>query len=95
MPDFEHSTLWRISSFDEMRERDGESPTLLPTTLLSDLNQLQRDPSNDDVLGSPTLLVFWHPRCGFCQSLLPELVRWAAERSPSTPKPVLIATGEP
>ena len=50
MPDFEHSTLWRISSFDEMRERDGEAPTLLPTTLLSDLNQLQRDPSNDDVL---------------------------------------------
>jgi hypothetical protein len=50
MPDFEHTTLWRISSFDEMRERDGESPTLLPTTLLSDLNQLHRDPSNDDVL---------------------------------------------
>jgi hypothetical protein len=43
MPDFEHTTLWRISSFDEMRERDGESPTLLPTTLLSDLNQLHRD----------------------------------------------------
>ncbi|NRF67063.1 hypothetical protein HLB44_08730 [Aquincola sp. S2] len=51
MRDFEHSTLWRISAFDRLRasEPDG-SPTLLPTTLLADLDQLQRDPANDDVL---------------------------------------------
>lgn len=51
MPDFEHSTLWRISAFERLRENAaGEGPTLLPTTLLADLNQLQRDPAHDDVL---------------------------------------------
>jgi peroxiredoxin len=49
---------------------------------------------NDDLLGSPTLLLFWHPRCGFCQAIVPELGRWTVERSASEPKPIVIATGE-
>jgi hypothetical protein len=56
MKDFEPSTLWRISAFEQARQsgqlgagRD-DRPTLLPTTLLADLQQLRRDPSNDDVL---------------------------------------------
>jgi hypothetical protein len=49
--DFEQSTLWRISSFERLRAGDPDGPpTLLPTTLLADLDQLRRDPSNDDVL---------------------------------------------
>jgi len=58
MRDFEGSTLWRISAFERMREAgDGASalfgnsrPTLLPTTLLSELRDLQSDPTRDDVL---------------------------------------------
>lgn len=54
MRDFEHSTLWRISAFERMRETrgafDSEEPTLLPTTLMADLDQLRRDPLSNDVL---------------------------------------------
>jgi len=56
MKDFEPSTLWRISAFEQARlagKLNGgqdDRPTLLPTTLLADLQQLRRDPTNDDVL---------------------------------------------
>jgi len=55
MKDFEPSTLWSMSAFEEARNsgrlgagQDG--PTLLPTTLLADLRQLHKDPGNNDVL---------------------------------------------
>jgi hypothetical protein len=56
MKDFEPSTLWRISAFEQARQSgklgggDDNRPTLLPTTLLADLRTLQRDPANNDVL---------------------------------------------
>lgn len=57
MDDFDTSTLWRISAFERARNagqvdpRHGaDDPTLLPTTLLADLGQLQKDPVNADVL---------------------------------------------
>lgn len=57
MDSFDTSTLWRISDFERARE-DGrralsshdDRPTLLPTTLLADLQQLQDDPVHGDVL---------------------------------------------
>jgi hypothetical protein len=55
--DFEDSTLWRISAFERIRQETGSSgfmrlagPTLLPTTLLSDLRRLDADPRSGDVL---------------------------------------------
>ena len=56
MDSFEGSTLWRISAFERAREAGqaglfaGDRPTLLPTTLLADLQQLESDPVNGDVL---------------------------------------------
>jgi len=57
MRDFAVSTLWRISEFERMRDSNdahasilGGSPTLLPTTLLADLRQLQRGSAPEDVL---------------------------------------------
>lgn len=58
MPDFEGSTLWRISEYERLHEvqeaagaaMQGGRVTLLPTTLLADLRQLQRDAASDDVL---------------------------------------------
>jgi len=56
MKDFEPSTLWRISAFEQARQSgrlgagQDDRPTLLPTTLLSDLQQLYKDPTNNDVL---------------------------------------------
>ena len=58
MRDFEGSTLWRISEYERLRDSPGAAnaaleggrATLLPTTLLADLRQLQRDASAHDVL---------------------------------------------
>lgn len=57
MNDFESSTLWRISAFQRARDAgqvgpdaSEDRPTLLPTTLLTELQQLQDDPFNGDVL---------------------------------------------
>lgn len=55
MADFEPSTLWRISAFERARDAgqfdpsEGQPP-LLPTTLLVELEQLQRDQAPGDVL---------------------------------------------
>lgn len=56
MDSFDSSTPWRISAFRRARDAApgglsaGDRPTLLPTTLLGDLRQLQRDPRTWDVL---------------------------------------------
>jgi hypothetical protein len=57
MRDFEDSTLWRISAFDRIRHETGASgftrlsgPTLLSSTLTSDLNRLDRTPDGGDLL---------------------------------------------
>lgn len=55
MTDSEPSTLWRISDYERARQSgklggSDDRPTLLPTTLLADLQQLHNDPANDDVL---------------------------------------------
>ena len=56
MKDFEPSTLWPISAFDQARHSgrlgpgQDDRPTLLPTTLMADLQLLHKDPANDDVL---------------------------------------------
>ena len=56
MADFDTSTLWRISAFQRARDAghlgpgSDERPTLLPTTLLIELQQLQNDPVQGDVL---------------------------------------------
>jgi len=58
MDEFDASSLWRISDFRREREAHPDTnpfaadarPTLLPTTLLADLQQLQGDPLNGDVL---------------------------------------------
>lgn len=55
--DFNDSTLWRISTFERVRQETGSSgfvrlagPTLLPTTLLDDLRRLDAVPADNDAL---------------------------------------------
>jgi hypothetical protein len=57
MRDFEDSTLWRISAFERIRQQTGTSgymrlggPTVLPSTLMSELGRLERSGEGDDVL---------------------------------------------
>ena len=57
MRDFDESTLWRISEFERVRARTGESgfaplqgATVLPETLLGELQQLEQLGQGNDVL---------------------------------------------
>jgi hypothetical protein len=57
MRDFDESTLWRVSEFERVRKASGSSgfvglpeTTVLPSTLLSDLQKLEYSPENNDVL---------------------------------------------
>ncbi|MEO7150896.1 MAG: hypothetical protein ABIX46_04175 [Burkholderiaceae bacterium] len=59
MRDFDDSTLWRISAYERMREEGGGASgfarldgvaTLLPTTLLADLQSADGQPRGSDVL---------------------------------------------
>jgi hypothetical protein len=58
LDEFEQSTLWRISAFERLKndpahaQRTGDGPTLLPSTLLSDLARLDR---NDPSVGADVL----------------------------------------
>jgi thiol-disulfide isomerase/thioredoxin len=44
-------------------------------------------------LSRPTVLLFWNPDCSFCQSLLPRLRAWEQNRTPGSPRLLLIARG--
>jgi len=57
MPDFEDSTLWRISAYERFRQERGTSAfaplggnTVLPTTLMADLRHLEARREQTDVL---------------------------------------------
>jgi len=57
MRDFEDSTLWRVSEFERVSARTGNSAfarldglAVLPTTLLADLRRLETQGASDDVL---------------------------------------------
>ena len=56
MRDFEESTLWRVSAFERARIGSGSvydhasGASVLPTTIVSDLDHLAREAQGDDVL---------------------------------------------
>jgi peroxiredoxin len=45
-----------------------------------------------DFRGSPTLILFWRPSCGFCARMLPDLKAWEANRSNGAPKLLVVST---
>jgi hypothetical protein len=57
MRGFEESTLWRVSAYERARQESGTSgfarlqgASVLPTTLVSELQHLQREAASNDVL---------------------------------------------
>ena len=44
--------------------------------------------------GRDVMLLFWNPRCGFCQQLRPDLLAWEQERPPDAPELLVISTGD-
>jgi len=43
--------------------------------------------------GSPTLVVFWNPGCGFCQQMLDELKQWEQSKPKTAPRLIVVSTG--
>jgi peroxiredoxin len=43
--------------------------------------------------GTPTLLLFWNPTCGYCRRMLGDLQAWEAQAHPNAPRLLLISTG--
>jgi peroxiredoxin len=46
-----------------------------------------------DFRGSPTLVLFWNPQCGFCQQMLPALKAWESKPPKDAPKLLVVSTG--
>jgi thiol-disulfide isomerase/thioredoxin len=45
-----------------------------------------------DFRGSPTLVLFWRPSCGFCARMLPDLKALETNRSNGAPKVLVVST---
>jgi thiol-disulfide isomerase/thioredoxin len=43
--------------------------------------------------GSNLMLLFWNPRCGFCERMLGDLKAWEASKSTNAPELLVITTG--
>lgn len=62
-----------------------------PEIRLPDLDGAIR--SLDELRGSRALVLFWHPECGFCQEMLPELRAWEAARVDPAPRLFVVSGG--
>jgi peroxiredoxin len=64
---------------------------LAPTFSLPDLkgNQL----ALESLRGSPTLILFWNPGCGYCRQMLDDLKAWEANPPQDAPKLLIVSTG--
>jgi peroxiredoxin len=84
-------------SLSAVRFADGKPPPTLKIGDLAPLLEL-RDLSGKiiglrDVLGGRVLVLFWNPRCGFCQQMLNDLREWEAGPPPEAPMLVVVSTG--
>ena len=48
-----------------------------------------------DVLSATAVVLFWDPRCGFCERMLGDLKAWETNRPAGSPDLLLISTGPP
>jgi len=106
--DFEDSTLWRISAYERAREETGSSgfvrldgPTLLPTTLLADLDRLNEDLAQGDVLEvvaacmrhrEPALLLLRHADVVWPVTLFPAEMIYHSPRDMTAAEPAGLAS---
>ena len=98
MRDFDDTTLWEVSAFERVQQETGSSgfarlgdrPTVLPTTLLADLNRLDGDPKGADALEviaacmrhrEPALLCLRHERLVWPLTLFPMQELYHSPRS--------------
>jgi thiol-disulfide isomerase/thioredoxin len=78
----------------------ARTPALLPAARLGDTApQLELADLNGKTVGIAAfrgrkiLLLFWNPRCGFCQRMLSDLQDWDADPPPRAPALVVVSAG--
>lgn len=49
--------------------------------------------SLNDFKGSPTMVLFWNPGCGFCRKMTDEIKAWEASPPAGAPKLLIVSTG--
>lgn len=97
MRDFEEPSLWHVSAFERMRLERGtnglspaDGPSLLPTTLLADLQRLYDDPTSGDVLEviaacmrhrEPALLCLLHEELVWPVTIFPSRMLYHSPRA--------------
>src|SRR6185437_14968040 len=64
---------------------------LAPQLELADLNG--KTVQLEAFRGRKVVLLFWNPRCGFCQRMLHDLQDWDANPSPGAPRLVVVSAG--
>ena len=74
-------------------EREEGLPIGTPAPEL-DLRDLQGEPVSLTDPDSDTLLLFWNPGCGYCQSILPMLLAWEQEAHDGAPRLVVVSSGD-
>jgi peroxiredoxin/uncharacterized membrane protein YphA (DoxX/SURF4 family) len=65
---------------------------LAPSFSLPDLQG--QEVTFEDLWGGETMLLFWHPRCRFCEEMFDDLQKWDEQTPIGAPRLVLIASGE-
>jgi thiol-disulfide isomerase/thioredoxin len=77
--------------------RDAQGTPLVPAVGARAPVLDLRDPAGKHVpLSTPdrdTLVLFWNPRCGFCQQMLDDLRAFERSQSPAAPRLVLVSSG--
>ncbi|CAA9542834.1 MAG: hypothetical protein AVDCRST_MAG49-1038 [uncultured Thermomicrobiales bacterium] len=47
-----------------------------------------------DFHGTPTVVLFWNPGCGYCRRMLPDLQAWETDGGEGSPRLLVVSTGE-
>ncbi len=72
-------------------ERGLPRGDVAPAVRLPDLDGDEVDLA--DFRGTPVVLLFWSPNCGFCQRMLPDLKAWEAQRPADGPRLLVVSAG--
>lgn len=81
-------------------EDDSASVASVGLTLGTPVPALRRDTLDEgprvlaDLIRANTLVIFWNPGCGYCQSMRNDLQRWERRRSNTAPRLVIISAGD-
>jgi thiol-disulfide isomerase/thioredoxin/uncharacterized membrane protein YphA (DoxX/SURF4 family) len=72
--------------------KNPEAPQIgTPAPVFSLPNLNGKHVSLADFRGSPTLVLFWSPGCGFCKKMLGDLKAWEAKPPPGAPKLLVVS----